>query len=281
MPFTPLIPTTGVVGYKLLTATEDAQRAVFEKQPEVKREADYFLANVAQVGSAAELVADRRLLAVALGAFGMEEEIDKRAFLRRVLEEGSESQEAFANRFVDPRYARIARAFGFGDAGGARNAEPGFASAIANAYLERSFEIAVGDVDDTMRLALNFRREIATYANGSDPEGTAWFSAMGDRPTRAVLEGALGLPSQISSLDIDRQRDEFREASARVFGDASMAVFSDPEVVEDAITRYLARASAEAGPSASTRGATALTLLSNAQGFGAGATQGLALSNLS
>ncbi len=47
----------------------------------------YFEANIGKVETAADLVGDRRLLKVALGAFGMDGEIDKRAFLRKVLEE--------------------------------------------------------------------------------------------------------------------------------------------------------------------------------------------------
>lgn len=278
MGFAPIIPASGLPGYRLLTATETTQRAVFDRQPEIRRDVEYFAERIGAVRSAADLVADRRLLTVALGAFGMDEEIDKRAFLRRVLEEGSERQDAFANRFVDPRYARLARAFGFGDAGGARVSEPGFVAGVTGAYKERQFEIAVGDQSETMRLALNFRREIATYANANDPEGTAWFSLMGDQPTRQVMEGALGLPSGIGSLDIDRQRDEFRAASAKTFGDRSLAVFRDPETVDAAIRRFIARASAAEGPSLTTPGAAALTLLSNAQGFGAGAAQNLTLS---
>ena len=278
MAFAPVIPASGLPGYRLLTATETTQRAVFDRQPEIQRDVDYFAAKIGDVKNAADLVADRRLLTVALGAFGMDEEIDKRAFLRRVLEEGSESADAFANRFVDPRYARIARAFGFGDAGGARVNEPGFVSGLTEAYKERQFEIAVGDQDEVMRLALNFRREIATYANANDPEGTAWFSAMGDPPTRRVLEGALGLPSSIGQLDIDRQRDEFRDASAKTFGDRSMAVFRDPGVVEQAISAFIVRATAASGPSPTAPGAAALTLISNAQGFGSGAAQNLTLS---
>lgn len=279
MAFSPLIPSTGIVGFKLLTATETAQRATFENQPEIKREAEYFQSRISEVRSAADLVSDRRMLAVALGAFGMDEEIDKRAFLRKVLDEGSERQDAFANRFVDPRYARFARAFGFGDAAGARTGDPGFGASIATAFLDRKFEIAVGEVDESMRLALNFRREISTYANANDPDGTAWFSVMGDQPTRKVLEAALGLPSQISNVDIDRQRDEFREAASRTFGASSLEIFNDPEIVDAAINRYLARTAAEAGPSGTTKGAVALTLLSTSQGFGSGAAQGLTLSS--
>lgn len=280
MTFAPVLPSTGFVGYKLLIATEAKQREVFEKQPEIRRDVDYFVEKIGQVKSAEELVSDRRLLRVALGAFGMDDDIDKRAFIRRMLEEGSEKKDAFANKFVDPRYARLARAFGFGDALGSRVQEPGFATGIAEAYAQRQFEIAVGEQNETMRLALNFRREIATYANANDPESTAWFSAMGDLPVRKVLEGALGLPSTIGTIDIDLQHKAFREQASRTFGSKSMDIFKDPEQVENAIRRFIARRSIDEGPNASTPGATALTLLNNAaNGFGFGAQQNLFLSN--
>lgn len=278
MTFQPAIPIGGVAGYRLLLATEATQRAAFDRRPDIQRDVDYFIDKIADVATAEDLVTDRRLLRVALGAFGMDEDVDKRAFIRRVLEEGSESADAFANRFVDPRYARLARAFGFGDLLGARTAEPGFGASIAASYRERQFEIAVGDQDASMRLALSFRREILTYANAADPEGTAWFSAMGDLPTRRVLEGALGLPSSIGQLDIDRQRDEFRDAASKTFGSRSLAAFNDPEVLDKAVIRFLARDAAKNGPTLSAPGATALTLLSSANGLGGGASQGLALS---
>ena len=113
MSFAPIIPTTGLAGFRLLVATEATQRAVFDRQPEIQRDVDYFTEKIGEVKTAADLVADRRLLRVALGAFGMDEEIDKRAFLRKILEEGTEDNDAFANRFVDPRYKKLANAFGF------------------------------------------------------------------------------------------------------------------------------------------------------------------------
>ena len=263
MSFAPLLPASGVVGFRLLAATENAQRAVFEKQSEITRDVAYFVTNIADVKTAEDLVADRRLMRVALGAFGLDEEIDKAAFMRKILAEGSEDQDAFANRLVDPRYRRFARAFGFGDTLGARTADVGFATSITDAYQERQFEIAVGEQNDGLRLALNFRREIRAFATSSDPAGAAWFSAMGDLPVREVLEGALGFPSGASQLDIDRQRDEFRELNSKTFGSESLAVFEDPANIDQAITRFLARRSIDEGPSANTPGFAALTLLSS------------------
>ncbi|QIE56979.1 DUF1217 domain-containing protein [Pikeienuella piscinae] len=279
MSFTPILPASGLLGYRLLTQTEDSQRAIFETQPEISRDIEYFNKHIGAVETAEDLVSDRRLLRVALGAFGLDEEIDKRAFIRKVLEEGSEDPEAFANRFTDPRYKEIAAAFGFGDTLGARTFEPGFGARITAAYKDRQFEIAVGGQDEALRLALNFRREIKDYADADDPEGTAWFSVMGEKPLRAVFEGAFGLSEAFGQLDIDRQRDELRQYNETVFGSKSLEVFQDDEIVEKAISRFLIRRSIEDGPSAATPGYAALTLLGGGGGVGSTGLANLILSS--
>lgn len=280
MTFSPIIPASGVVGLRLLSQTQETQRAIFDQQPQLARDVDYFTENIAEIRTAEDLVGDRRLLRVALGAFGLDDEIDKGAFIRKILEEGSEDPDAFANRLVDPRYVNFTRAMGFGDILGARTGDIGFAADITSAYKERQFELAVGEQDSSLRLALNFRREIATYANASDPEGTAWFSAMGDLPVRTVFEGAFGLPTSFGQLDIDRQRDELKDLNNKFFGSKSLEVFNDSAEVENLINRFLVRRSIEEGPSATTNGFTALTLLTNAaNGVGSIGIQNILLSS--
>lgn len=280
MTFTPIIPASGVIGLRLLSQTQEAQRVVFDQQPQLARDVAYFTEKIADVRTAEDLVGDRRLLRVALGAFGLDDEIDKGAFIRKILEEGSEDPDSFANRLVDPRYVNFARALGFGDILGARTGDVGFASEITSAYKERQFELAVGEQDSSLRLALNFRREIETYANANDPENTAWFSAMGDLPVRTVFEGAFGLSSSFGQLDIDRQRDELKDLNNKFFDSKSLAVFQDSAKVEELINRFLVRRSIEEGPSATTNGFTALTLLSNAaNGIGSIGIQNILLSS--
>lgn len=270
MSFDPILPGGGLLGYRLLIRTEETQRDLFEKSPEIARDIEYFTENIASVTTAEELVSDRRLLRVALGAFGLDDEVDKAAYLRKVLEEGTEDSEAFANRIVDPRYAEFAETFGFGNLLGARTGDVGFAGQITSAYKERQFEIAVGDQDETLRIALNFRREIKEYAESSDPEGTAWLSILGDEPVAEVFKTAFGLTSEFSGLDIDRQREELKSFNDRFFGSKSVAIFSDDAEVDKLIDRYLLRSEINNGPSANTRGFTALSIL-NASQSGVGA----------
>jgi hypothetical protein len=44
-----------------------------------------------------------------------------------VLDEGTDDPASFANRLTAPGYRELAAAFGFGNATGARTADPGFA----------------------------------------------------------------------------------------------------------------------------------------------------------
>lgn len=279
MSFAPILPASGVLGYRLLSQTETTQRALFVRQPEITRDVEAFRARIGEIDSAEALVRDRQLLRVALGAFGLDEEVDKRAFIRKVLEEGTVSRDAMANRLVDPRYKAFAAAFGFGDPGGARTNAPGFAAGIISAYRDRQFEIAVGESDDAMRLALNFRREIRNHAFAADADGAAWFAVMGDKQLRAVFEGAFGLPASFGQLDVDRQRAELRDRNKAVFGESSLQVFRDPAVAEQAIERFLIRRSIEDGPTAATPGYSALTLLGGGQGVGAAGLRNLIASS--
>ncbi len=270
MSFQPMIPLAGVAGWRFLERTQATQQAAFEKGPELKRDLAYFEANIGKVTTAAELVADRRLLKVALGAFGLEGEIDKKAFLRKILEEGTEKPASLANRMVAADMKQFAEAFGFGNSGGSRIATPGFAAKIAAAYKVRAFEAAVGETNNDLRLALNFRREIADLSKGA--EGGSWFNVLSSKPMRAVFEKAFNLPKEFGRIDVDRQRDVLREKTRAMFGTDKLTAFADPANVQKVIDRFLARAQIDAGPSAASPAASALALL---QGTARGGSQGL------
>lgn len=135
MTFQPVIGLGGLAGWRVLQATQDRQRAAFEQSPAITRDLDYFRQNAGAVNSAEELVADRRLLSVALGAYGLSEELEKQAFVRQVLEGGTENDRSFANRLADPRYEQLAVAFDFGNSGGVAGLKGGeFAQALVDRY---------------------------------------------------------------------------------------------------------------------------------------------------
>lgn len=278
MNFQPATPLPGVAGFEFLQRTGEAQREAFDKSPLLSREVEHFKENINSILTAEELVADRQLFKVALGAFGLDEEIDKKFFMQKILSEGTEDSDALANRFTDPRYAEFSEAFGFGSSLGPRTGEFDFAQRITDAYKERQFEIAVGEQDTDLRLALGFKRAIAEIAEVPNGDAAAWFTILGSTPIRAVFDSAYGLPDEFSLIDIDKQLETLEERTQSLFGTTSVAAFQDPDNVDEIINRFLARAQAEAGPSGSTPGFAALSLLQN-NSFSAAGQINLLLSN--
>lgn len=261
MTFQPILPIGGFAGWRVLQQTLPTQKAAFEASPTRSRDTEYFKENIGSVQTAQALVDDRQLLSVALGAFGLDEDIDNKAFIERVLSDGYSDDDALANRLADKRYLEFSEAFGFGEGLPPRTNLAGFTEEILAAYEERQFEVAIGNQDGDMRLALGAKREMADLAAGEQSDLAKWYTLLGSPPMRAVFEKALNLPASIATVDIDRQVEFFQEASNRIFGTADLTEFDDEDLQEDVIRRFLVTSQIDAGPSAFTRGATALVLL--------------------
>jgi hypothetical protein len=210
-------------------------------------------------------MADRRLRTVALTAFGLGAEVDKGAFMRRVLAEGTEERGALAAQLADPRYREIANAFGFGNGRGAQTRVEGFAERVAANYVVHAFEAAVGAVDESMRLALNFDRQSVAIIGSGASDRAAWFRALGEPPMRMVLEGAFNLPAEFSQADLDYQFDVVRERARSTLGSSAFSGLLDEEQRETLIGRFFLSQSIGA---AAQPFSTALTLLQGASTAG-------------
>ncbi|PZX15068.1 uncharacterized protein DUF1217 [Palleronia aestuarii] len=263
MSFQPVVPFSGTAGYAFLQRTRESQQAAFEQAPLIKRNVEAFRDRIASITSAEELVADRQLLEVALGAFGLDEDINNKYFIEKILSSDTEDPKSLASKFSDKRYSAMAKAFGFGDANGPSLDVAGFADRITDAYQDRQFEIAVGESDSNMRLAMSFERELATINDQTELSDNArWYSVMASPPLRKVFETALGLPQSFGTLDLDRQLTEFRDRAERVFGTSDVTDFADPDMQKEALRLFLVRGQIADGQSQMGSGASiALTLL--------------------
>jgi hypothetical protein len=260
MSFAPVIPFGGYAGWTYLKRTQPAQQAILAAGPQRLRDEAYFRDRIGGIDSAEALVSDRRLLRISLTAFGLEDDINNRFFIRKVLEEGTLSDGALALRLSDPRYRELSAAFGFGDFTIPNTRLSDFPDRILSAYADRRFEAAVGEQNGSMRLALNAEREIAALAGKSSGNDTKWFSVMGSRPLRQVFETALGLPSSLAALDIDQQLAVFKDKTERLFGSDDIAQFAEAQAMEKLIRIYVIRAEAS-GSGAGPAGSAALQLL--------------------
>lgn len=269
MSFVPITPLGGFAGWKYLNKTLVPQTDTFARSPEFVRDTQSFREKIAGVKSAEDLVGDRSLLKVALGAFGLDDDINKNFFIRKVLEEGTLLSDAFANRLVDKRYAKMSEAFGFGSLMGARTADAGFAEGIIGAYKERQFEIAVGNNSESLRLALTFRREIGAIAGTSATDKAKWFTLLGNPPMRKVVEDAFNLPSAFAALDLDRQVETLREKMLSKFGETELSAFQSDDAIEGMIQQFISKSEIASGYANGVKGSTALMLLQSSLNGGA------------
>lgn len=261
MSFQPILPLTGYAGWRFLSGSLAAQQDRFGSDPVRARDMAYFREKIGQVTEAGALVSDFRLLRVALEAFGLQEDLPNRAFLRTVLAQPVEDPGALVNRLADKRYRAFAEAFGLGGPLPPRTTLPGFADRILARYERQGFEIAVGTQSEEMRLALGAARELPELAARGLSDTTAWLSVLGNPPLRRVFETAFGLPKSIGTLDLDLQVRAFRAGAERLTGESALAQFTDPDRVEAVIRSFTLRTEAAAGPSPLTPGFAALTLL--------------------
>ncbi|WP_372838823.1 DUF1217 domain-containing protein [Phaeovulum sp.] len=247
MSFAPVIPLSGYAGWKFLGRTLQTQQAAFAASASRQRDEDHFRENIANITTAEDLVADRRLLKVALGAFGLDADIDNRYFIRKVLEEGTLDSADLANRLSNKSYAELSLAFGFGDHTVPRTQLADFPDEILAAYRERQFEVAVGEADNSMRLALHAQRELPLLAAKSTSAVTKWYSVIGSPPLAEVMRTAFGFPESFSATDVDAQASNLQRKAEAMFGSSDPAIFAEPVNVEKLVKMYLLRAQSATG----------------------------------
>ncbi len=261
MSFQPVISGPGLAGWHFLQRTYDAQSAAFNNTPQLDRDTSYFNEKIGNVFTAEALVGDRRLLSVALGAFGLSDDLNNRFFIQKILEDGTGNSDALANRLADNRYKRLSDAFGFGPGEIPKTLSAPRMLEIVDLYKTQSFEVSVGEQDDTMRIALYAQRELESLANDPMSEDAKWFSIMALPPLRKMFETALGLPAAFGQIDIDRQLEIFQDKASSTIGKSTVSQFTDPEALQKLTNLYLARSQIASLNGSFSSGSTALILL--------------------
>ena len=104
MTLTPILPQSGFAGWAFLKRTMVAQKATFAAAAPLKRDEDYFRAKIGAINSAEDLVKDKRLLRVALTAYGLEGDVNNTYFIKKVLSDGTLTAGALANKLADKQY---------------------------------------------------------------------------------------------------------------------------------------------------------------------------------
>ena len=79
----------------------------------IEAETDYYAANISRVKSIDALLADKRLLAVAMAAYGLDAAAESPETVRAMLQGGVTDPNSPANKLTDKRYAEFVAAFNF------------------------------------------------------------------------------------------------------------------------------------------------------------------------
>ena len=120
----------------------------------VENEVGYYVSNISNVKSIDDLMADSRLLYVAMGAFGLDSTKETPARIREMLEGGVTDPQSPANSLPDKRYANFVAAFDFVEHGTAttsrdavQNAPKQFVLNTGLAVVKPSVEFVKAETD--------------------------------------------------------------------------------------------------------------------------------------
>lgn len=278
MAFQPVVPLSGIGGWKFLQATYDKQLQSYTNSPQVRNDRDYLIEKFSQPISVEDFLKDSRLVRVTMTAFDLSGEEWKKGFIKKVLEEVNDPESTFLARLNNSKYTALANALK--PAGETISLDVDDLAAMAVRFETNSFEVAVGEVDDTMRLSLNYKSEITSIVGSGASEDSIAYRLMADIPTYTVVKAALNLPSDVSKLPVERQAEMIKAGMKKVLGVSKLSEISSPEAVDKMILRYHAMKSITEGSAAYSSASAALTILGGGSyGYGSGASQNLFLSS--
>src|SRR3954452_5358945 len=113
-------------------------------KPDVTRDTNYYLAHIGQVTSVDDFVNNFRLFSYAMKAHGLSDMTYAKAFMRKVLTEGTLTSKSFANELSDPRFADFANAFNFAALGSTATQTNAAQSGTTSKYIQGVMEEDAG-----------------------------------------------------------------------------------------------------------------------------------------
>lgn len=228
MSYSVIVPFTGFSGWSFLQRTRDQQQEAMNESGQVGRLTANFATRISSVTTAAQLFDDRELREVALSAFGMQDDMESRAFILNVLNSDTRDSDSMANQLADKRYLALAKTFGFGNTSAKPSDDGGLGDDIVAALqaTHTSIETSEGANAETLDEALIKLEELYSDAALTDDE--RWLAAMADSDLKEVLATVLDLPDDYGYLTEAAQLDALRTRSQQVFGVSEITDFATP-----------------------------------------------------
>lgn len=207
-----------------LEKLEPLRKELVVKSPAFQNDISAFKTRVKDVEDVDDFLNDYRLLKTVLEAYGLDSEIDKRGFIKKILTEDPNDEKALVNLVNDSRYRDLASEI---------RAHIGVTSLKSNTFAEKvetrltqqRYEKSLDAETPGIRQALRFKEEASSIDSP--------FDVLGNPILRDVALGATGLPLEIVFQSVESQG---RTLESRLDFDR----FKDPAYVDRVIQQYLA-----------------------------------------
>lgn len=181
--------------------TKDKEQAELRKAAD--KDAVYYQKNIANIESVKDLLADRKLVDIALVAKGLDPAKVTTADLRKMFDSDLNDPKSFVNTQKDPRFAELVASFNFNDDSEIARL-PKFGPQTRDQfmetqrkYLQQTLETQQGETNPGVRLALYFERKASSI--------TSAYDLLADKALAEVFRTTFSLPDEVGAMDIDQQ----------------------------------------------------------------------------
>jgi hypothetical protein len=228
MSFQPIVPLTGYTGWRFLQRTIETQQTAFDQSRPTQNETDYFRENISKIETADDLINDRRLLSVALGAFGLDEDLNNKYFIKKILEEGTLGG-SLASRLSDKRYAALSSSFGFGVGTKPLTNISNLVTDFNTQFESRDFARKAGSSSTDLNFAMNVTSQIEDITAKTTNNNEQWIALLDNASLRNVVEKALDISADVEDLSLYETIETFKQSAKDVFGTDQVSNLADPK----------------------------------------------------
>jgi hypothetical protein len=225
--------------YLAIEANLSHYQAMTAADPTVKANTAYYQANIGKVTSISQFVSNYRLLSYAMNAYGLGDQVNNKALITEVLQQGTTSSKALANTLENPNWKKFAAAFNFTATGSSAPTSSASVATTVSDYQEVQLEETQGQTDPGVQLALYFQREAPTVTSG--------YSILGDQNLLEVVQTAYNLAPTVSASQIDAE-------AASVSKLVPTSTLTNPTKLNQLIEKFTAAYDAKYGPASSDPG---------------------------
>ena len=214
-----------LTSYRMLASNLTQSLSRVSSEPVVKRETDYYLANIGNVKTLDDFMSDGRLYNYAMKAFGLEDMAYAKGLMRKILTEGVSDSSALANKLTDARYKDFATTFNFLAKGSSATSSTAAQQGVVDKYARQQLENEAGDQSTGVQLALYFERKASGLSNG--------YQVLADKALTKVVQTVMGWPDTVLAGDIDK-------LATSIENNVDLSSLSDPAKLDKFLARFSA-----------------------------------------